>query len=132
MIVVDACTVVSSALADENGAASDAVLEHVARESALVPGNFWSEIVQALARAERRNRLDETTASLILAELRALPIAVEVPDPSASLALAKKYQLNGYDAAYLALALQAQLPLATVDAALGAAAKTAKCFWKSR
>jgi predicted nucleic acid-binding protein len=132
MIVIDACSVISWALNDENGDAADAVVQHAAREGAVVPSNFWAEIVHALVRAERRNRVDDTTATLMLTEIMALPLTEETPDSHAVLSLARKYQVSGYDAAYLALSLQTQMPLATVDAALGTAAKAAKCAWKAR
>jgi predicted nucleic acid-binding protein len=131
VIVIDASTVISSALEDEHSVAAGIALEEAA-DGALVPGNFWSEIVHALARAERRNRITEGSAELFLAELEALPITTEVPGVHATLNAAKKYQLTGYDAAYLALALQTQLPLATIDADLGAAAKAAKCNWRPK
>lgn len=132
MIVIDASTVISSALEDENSVVAGVAFEEAAEQGALVPGNFWSEIVHALARAERRNRITEGSAELFLAELEALSITTEIPGVHATLNAAKKYQLTGYDAAYLALALQTQLPLATVDAGLAAAAKATKCNWRPK
>ncbi len=132
MIVIDASTVISSVLEDENSVAATLALEHVADESGVVPWNFWTEIIHALLRAERRGRIDEATADLDLVEIQALPLEADFPDLHATLSAARRYQLTGYDAAYLALAMQLQLPLATVDATLGAAAKAAKCAWKAR
>ncbi len=130
MIVIDASTVISSVLEDENSASADIALAHAAREGALVPGNFWTEIIHALLRAEHRNRVDETTADLDLAEIQVLPFEIEFPDAHAVLSIARKHQLTGYDAAYLALALQTKLPLATVDTHLASAASATKCAWK--
>lgn len=132
MIVIDASTVISSALEDENSVAAAVALEEASDRGALVPGNFWSEIVHALARAERRSRIAEGSAELFLAELDSFPLTIEIPDVHTMLQIAKRYQLTGYDAAYLALALQTQLPLATIDVNLGTAAKAAKCNWKPK
>ena len=41
----------------------------------------------------------------------------------AALELAREHRLSGYDAAYLELAARMQLPLATLDQALGAAGR---------
>jgi predicted nucleic acid-binding protein len=132
MIVVDASTIISWVLDDENSGAANAVMEHLVREGAIAPGNFWTEVVHALARAERRGRTDPTGADLMLAEIETLPIEIHSPEPRALLALSRSYQLTGYDASYLGLALQSHLPLATVDATLSAAAKAAKCAWKAK
>lgn len=130
MIVVDACTVISWVLEDERSADADAALDTVAREGALIPGNFISEVTNALLRAERRGRTDDITAGMALSEILELPLTVESPDPHTMLALARVHALTCYDSAYLALALQAQLPLATVDRALRQAAQRAACAWQ--
>ena len=129
MIVIDACTVISWVLEDENNVEADAVLEYAAQHGALVPGNFSSEVTHALLRAERRGRTDEITADIALAEIFELPLTVELPDPRTILTLARAHGLTCYDASYLALALQAQVPLATVDKTLHAAAISTTCAW---
>ena len=65
----------------------------------------------------------------IRAELRELPITID--DELTALlgteaAIATRYNLTCYDAAYLELALRLQAPLATNDRALTAAAEAAK------
>ena len=47
------------------------------------------------------------------------------PDAAQLLALALRYDLTAYDAAYLELALRKQLPIATQDAELAQAAQIA-------
>jgi predicted nucleic acid-binding protein len=94
-----------------------------------VPGNFTAEIVSALARAERRGRADAETIDLLLGAILDLPLRVQNPDPAFILAVARTHRLTGYDAAYLALALQTKRPLATVDIALHAAAVAEECAW---
>lgn len=64
-----------------------------------------------------------------LADLAILDIAVDQRTDaqawSETLAIADRYRLTLYDAAYLELAVRRNLPLATQDAELRAAAKTA-------
>jgi len=129
MIVVDASTVVSWVLDDESSRDADAAIEALARDGGYAPSNFITEVVHALLAAERRGRIDETSSGISLAEILALPITVEAPDPHTVLALARTRGLTGYDAAYLALALQAQVPLATVDRSLAAAARAERCAY---
>jgi len=129
VIVVDASTVVSWVLDDESSPEADAAIEVLARDGGYVPSNFITEVAHALLTAERRGRIDEISSGISLAEILALPITVEAPDPHTVLALARTRRLTGYDAAYLALALQAQVPLATVDRGLAAAASAEGCAY---
>lgn len=130
MIVIDASTVVARALNDENSEHADIALSYAADRGAFVPGNFQTEVVNAIIKAERRGRLDELKSGLILSEIAKLPLQTVSPDPQTILAAARTHGLTAYDAAYLALAMEKRCPLATVDAALAAAAKKAGCQWK--
>ncbi|MBV8154038.1 MAG: type II toxin-antitoxin system VapC family toxin [Candidatus Eremiobacteraeota bacterium] len=130
MIVIDACTIVSALLEDEDTPTADVALDYVAKNGAAVPGNFVTEVVNALGKAERRGRLGAVKADIVLTEALTLPFSIELPDPHAILSATRSYGITAYDAAYLALALQLQVPLATVDRALRSAAKAAKCRWK--
>jgi len=132
LIVIDASTVISAALEDENTPSADPALDYVAENGGVIPGNFFTEVVNALAKAERRGRIDSVKADIILSEILSLPLSVEMPDPHAVLVAARVHQLTAYDAAYLALAIQVEIPLATVDEKLSKAAKAAKCAWKPR
>lgn len=130
MIVIDASTVISATLEDEYVTTADAMLEYVSANGALVPGNFYTEVVNALAKAERRGRLEAVKADITLTEILMLPLTVEMPDPHAVFSVVRGHRLTAYDAAYLALAIQTRVPLATTDKALGDAAASAKCRWK--
>jgi predicted nucleic acid-binding protein len=56
-----------------------------------------------------------------------LPIRLDFDQDGATvLALAREHRLTVYDAAYLELALRADLPLATLDRQLTAAARAAR------
>lgn len=132
MIVLDASVALAWALQEHEHASAVAALEYAAEHGGHVPGNFASEIAHGLLQAERRKRITEADVADILSSILDLPLAVQLPNPHVVVSLARAHGLTAYDAAYLALALQTQLPLATVDATLGEAAKATKCFWKPK
>ena len=69
----------------------------------------------------RRKRISLDQVDGFLTRLKALPIEATQQTPSEILelpALAQAHGLTNYDAAYLALALQFKLPLATSDSDL--------------
>ena len=78
-----------------------------------------------LNRAVRNQRISEAEAFKIIAQQNTLNFVVnEVAAATEDLLqLALRHQLSSYDASYLELALRLQLPLATKDDALRAAAK---------
>lgn len=114
MIVVDASVIVSATLEDEHTATADSIVDLAVESGAMAPGNF----------------IDPTKSEILLSDLLDLPIETESPTPRTVLAAARTYGLTAYDAAYLALAVENQVPLATVDAKLAAAVKKAGCEWK--
>jgi predicted nucleic acid-binding protein len=78
--------------------------------------------------AYRRKRITFDQIDDFLTRLKALPIdaAEQLPAELLELpALAQKHSLTNYDAAYLALAMRLNLPLATTDADLRRAAAAA-------
>jgi len=78
--------------------------------------------------AYRRKRISLDQVDGFLTRLKALPIDAAQPNPAEILALptlAHKHGLTNYDAAYLAVALSANLPLATTDNDLRRAAASA-------
>lgn len=132
MIVVDASTALRWVLAEEVGSDAAAALDYVTENGGCVPGNFQSEIAHGLLQAERRRRISASTVSAALSDMLALSLRVELPDPHVVVSTARDYGLTGYDGAYLALALQSGLPLATADEHLGKAARSAKVLWQAR
>jgi predicted nucleic acid-binding protein len=129
LIVADASVVLAFIIHDESEAYADAAVTFLSRSTAAVPGNFHSEVCNALLRAERLRRIDESRASAALTKILALPLTVELPDPYAAIKLARQHRISCYDAFYLALAVESGRPLATVDAALRRAAEQMKLFW---
>jgi predicted nucleic acid-binding protein len=76
--------------------------------------------------SERRKCITPTQTIQILTRLDELPLRLDVtPDSAGVMALARAHGLTVYDAAYLELALRLELPLATLDRALAAAAPAA-------
>jgi predicted nucleic acid-binding protein len=77
-----------------------------------------------LRQACLRGRVTAQGAQAIVERITSLPIDVDRQPvrPGEILALALRFGLTSYDAAYLELALRLQAPLATTDAALRDAA----------
>jgi len=126
--VVDASIALAWSLADEATAAADRALAHVERHGALVPTLWTYEICNVLALLVRRKRIQPDLAASIGLALDALDITSVSPQGAAwrvaTTALAQRFSLSVYDAAYLQLAIAADASLATADKALGAAART--------
>jgi len=121
-LVLDASLALQWLLEDEaDRKYSLAVLASLSEKSALVPTIWFYEVGNGLLMAYRRKRVTLDQVDGFLTRLRALPIEgaqqtafeiLELP------AFANMHNLTNYDAAYLALAKQYGLPLATVDANL--------------
>ncbi|MCL2345699.1 MAG: type II toxin-antitoxin system VapC family toxin [Desulfobulbus sp.] len=106
---------------------SAAMARRLEQERALAPPLLWSEFANVLRTACKRQVMIASQAQELLAQLSLLPIAIHSspPEPGLLLALALRHELTSYDAVYLELALRLQLPIATQDAALAEAARSA-------
>ncbi len=128
-LVLDASLALQWFLEDEAGRPYGLnILASLSTKRALVPTLWFYEVGNGLLMAYRRKRITFDQIEGFLTRLKALPIdaAQQVPSELLELpALAQKYSLTNYDAAYLALALRLRLPLATTDAALLRAAAAA-------
>lgn len=125
--VLDASTALSWCFEDEATPATDAVLDQLAEDRAVVPTLWELEITNVLLVGERRGRLTEAQTAHFVALLSALPINVDLagPDMTTVLAVGRQHGLSAYDAAYLVLAERDGLPLATLDDRLQRAAQAA-------
>jgi predicted nucleic acid-binding protein len=104
------------------------VLASLTEKRALVPMFWFYEVGNGLLMAYRRKRIVIDQIEGFLNRLKVLRIKAAVARPSEILelpALAQSHQLTNYDAAYVALAIQFSLPLATTDGALRQAAAVA-------
>ena len=97
---------------------------------ALVPALWHLELANGFVVAERRGTLSSEDIALAVGKIskllgqsiKSINDLVTIPQ---ALATARSVQLTGYDAVYLDLARWQQLPLATLDRRLGAAASRA-------
>jgi predicted nucleic acid-binding protein len=125
-LVLDSSVALAWCFEDERTAATLAVLDRVTDEGAVVPVLWSLEVLNALLMAERHSRLDGHGRHRLAGLLRDLPIAFDpetAPQAwSATIQLAERCRLTVYDAAYLELAERLELPLATLDRDLRAAA----------
>ena len=128
-LVLDASLALQWFLEDETDRDySLGVLKSLSEKIAVVPTLWFYEIGNGLLMAHRRKRISSEQIDGFLTRLGALPIEAASQSPSEMLslpALAQVYGLTNYDAAYLALSKQHNLPLATTDAALRKAAASA-------
>jgi predicted nucleic acid-binding protein len=95
-------------------------------DSAVVPALWLYEVANVVELAVRKGRIPGEKALAFLDRLADLPIEVENPSRTQVFVsvrmLARQYQLTGYDAAYLELAIRHRLSVASLDRALSKAA----------
>ena len=93
----------------------------------VVPDLWYYEVCNALMTAERGGRASAQVVSGHISDIERLAAFLEVSPttPSALIAAARQSGLSVYDAAYFELALRRNLPLATLDGKLRAAAQKA-------
>jgi len=123
--VVDASVALAWCFEDEANAHTEAVLDLLADDTAIVPSLWELEVSNVLLLGERRRRLTESQTTRFVALLGQLPILVDSAstDMAAVIALGRQYTMTAYDAAYLALAQREGVPLASLDRKLREAAQ---------
>jgi len=121
--VVDTSIAGAWLMPDERSAAATPLGRRVLAEGAVAPDLFRHEVRNLLVMAVQRRRMPEDLLWAQLARVETMPIRLMPSGPSARIAQrALTHQLTAYDAAYLDLALDHALPLATLDEKLRAAA----------
>ena len=124
--VLDCSVTMAWIFPDEATGATDGWRDSLVEGRAFVPSLWPVELANVLLVATRRGRIRVDEWPEIRASLEALPIEIEPVSTSRvwgeSLELAKTHHISVYDAMYLELAVRLQLPLATLDRALLAAA----------
>lgn len=121
--VIDASIAAAWFLPDEQNDAADRLMADLKSAPGLVPSLFWFETRNLFLTAERRGRIEAGGAALSMAQLRRLPLQDEgAGNDALVLSIASRRALSGYDASYLALAVQQSVPLATGDKRMADAA----------
>jgi predicted nucleic acid-binding protein len=124
--VVDSSIALTWCFEDESTQAADALLVRLTNKGAHAPSLWPLEVLNALVTAERRGRITSKARHERIALLRALPIILDTETAGQAWTitnlLAERHSLTLYDAAYLELAQRLDLPLATLDIDLRAAA----------
>ena len=121
--VVDASMAAAWLLPEEYSDAAETVIASI-NAPCPVPSLFFFEIRNILTMAERRGRVSAGGALVNMERVRRLPLDdAGIGSDSLVLLLAANHALSAYDAAYLALALNRNVPLATLDRKLAAAAR---------
>jgi predicted nucleic acid-binding protein len=126
-LVLDSSATLAWIYSDETTNSIRLLFEAVGEEGAVVPSLWRLEIANSLTVAVRRGRIDANFRRAALTDLALLDIAIDdqtdVHAWGETLRLADIFKLTVYDAAYLELAQRRNLPLATLDGELRAAAK---------
>ena len=126
-LVIDCSVAICWCYEHEGSDLTHAALRHVAVHTAVAPALLCLEIANVLATNLRKKSLTEDRLTSYVAQLQRLHWELEPLDLTRSLgsilALAQKHGLTSYDAAYLEMAKRRELPLATHDKDLAAAAK---------
>ena len=119
--VLDCSIAVAWLFDDEASPETDALLDRLKNDGALVSGLWRLELGNVLAHAERRNRIAAAQIAAYLDLLNRLPIVTDTETESRALreilTLARTENLTTYDAAYLELAMRRRAELATRDKA---------------
>ena len=123
--VVDNSVVTGWHFSSQSTDYTDALLDKLANDVAHVAALWPLEFSNVVRKALSSKKITEERAREIMDIQAALSLIVhrDVPDPAENMALALRYKLSSYDAAYLDLALR--LPVAAADGALRRAAVAA-------
>lgn len=123
--VLDASVTLAWCFEDEASSQTEAILDLLSDDTAVVPSLWELEVSNVLLLGERCRRLTESQTARFVALLGQLPILVDSAnvDMEAVLAVGRHHALTAYDAAYLVLAEREGVPLATLDIKLRNAAR---------
>jgi predicted nucleic acid-binding protein len=111
---------------DEITDSCDSVLTQLQEltSAAFVPAIWAYEMLNAMGKGVMRKRIERQKALKVWRDMQPLPIqTIRVPTDDKLLELALQSDIAVYDASYLSLAIARDLPLATGDGKLQAAAK---------
>lgn len=128
--VLDASVVLNWCFPDEDSALARHVANRFKQGDIALAASFWPhEVLNALLAGEKRKRISREVIQSFLDDLALLPVTLE-PCPCGIVfdrvqSLSRRHGLTPYDAAYLDLAIENNLALATLDTALVRACQNA-------
>jgi predicted nucleic acid-binding protein len=131
-IVLDSSVILSGLLEDEQAALALQMFEKLqfSEIQGVIPLLCMTETANGLLMAYRRNRMDKKTLYHAIHVLEEMPFEViDMPNVTKTTMLAEKHQLTFYDAVYVQIAIQEAISLATLDKALGQAARLEKIYY---
>jgi predicted nucleic acid-binding protein len=128
--VADASVAMAWVVESQSSQATDNLLADAGTGASVYVPVLWAfEVANALLILKRRGRIDQQEYDQARLDLRGLRPLLDEQGPQLALSstceLAERYELSAYDAAYLELAIRRTVPLATRDAALNKAARSA-------
>lgn len=125
--VLDTSVTMAWLFEDEATRTTEALLDRLKNEEALVPTLWTYEVGKVLLMAERRKRITEAQGRRFAQLLESLPIRISDPYLNSlwsnAVVVAREHGLSVYDGTYLDLAMREGVPIATRDKALRKAAK---------
>jgi predicted nucleic acid-binding protein len=129
--VLDASVVLTWCFPDKNAAMAQHVAGMFKRGDTALAPSFWPhEVLNALLAGEKRKRISRELIRSFLDDLATLPVALEQFPAGIVFEriqhVSREHDLTAYDAAYLDLAQDSGLPLATLDEHLLRACKKAR------
>src|SRR5208282_6860275 len=129
--VIDASVALTWCFPDENTALAQHVAGMFKRGGTAIAPSFWPhEVLNALLVGEKRKRISKELVRSFLDDLATLPIVLEQLPAGVVFDriqhISREHGLTAYDAAYLDLALDSGLPIATLDEDLMRACKKAR------
>jgi predicted nucleic acid-binding protein len=118
--VLDASVVLTWCFPDENAEVANEVAQMFKKGDSAITPSFWPhEVLNALLVGEKRKRISGDLINTFLTDLATLPIVLQgLPAETVFdriQALSREHGLTAYDSAYLELAIESGLPLATLD-----------------
>jgi len=117
VMVIDASVMLCFLLPDERNEEIQSIIrQHVDGTLALIaPPIFPYEVINGLALAARRGRINAETFHSLAGQFITLAIGIRDPVLSDVGALAVTLGITAYDASYVALARELKIPLLTLD-----------------
>lgn len=120
--VLDCSVTMTWLFTDEITIYTEAILNSLTKKTAYVPWIWSLEVSNVLLFAEKKKRITHVQATTFKQSLEKLSI-ITTQINNDIYEIAREFNLSAYDACYLALALEKNIPIATLDKALISAAE---------